>query len=73
MNWEFSDIMSVLMLLFLGLVSGVFIGANWDKDLIEKDAIRNGVGCYSANRETGKVKFYWVGNGTNVEAYVRGK
>jgi hypothetical protein len=73
MNWEFSDIMSVLMLLFLGLVSGMFIGTNLEGNLVEKDAIRNGVGFYSANLETGEVKFYWVGNGTNVEAYKESK
>jgi len=73
MDWEFSDVMSVVMLLFLGAVSGMFIGANLERNLIKKDAIRNGVGCYSANRETGKVKFYWVGNGTNVEAYKENK
>jgi len=73
MNWEFSDILSVLMLLFLGFVSGLFIGTNLERKFIEKDAIRNGVGCYSANREIGEVKFYWVGNGTNIEAYKESK
>ena len=75
MDRKFSDVMvmSVVMLLFLGGVSGVFIGLKLEGNLIEKDAIRNGVGCYSANRETGKVKFYWVGNGTNIEAYKESK
>jgi len=73
MDRGFSDVMSVVMLLFLGVVSGVFIMANLERKLIEKDAIRNGVGCYSVNRETGEVKFYWVGNGTNIEAYKESK
>ena len=73
MDWKFSDVMSVVMLLFLGVVPGIFIGANLERNLIKKDAIRNGVGCYSVNRETGEVKFYWVNNGTNVVAYKEGK
>ncbi len=72
MNWNFCDI--VVMLLVLLLVVGIGqIGDRFERRVIEKDAIRIGVGCYSTNRESGEVKFYWVGNGTNVEAYIGGK
>ena len=73
MDREFRDVMSVVMLVFLGWGLGVFIGLKLKGNLIEKDVIRNGVGCYSANRETGKVKFYWISNGTNIEAYKESK
>ncbi len=73
MKWDFSDIVVVLLAALFVFGLGVVFGTDWRGEVIEKDAIRNGVGFYSANRETGEVKFYWVGNGTNVEAYVGGK
>ena len=70
MDWEFSDgdIMMRLLIAFFVFGLGVIVGANMRGGVIERDSIRNGVGCYSVNRDTGQVKFYWLTSGTNVEA-----
>ena len=73
MKWGFSDIVIGLLVALFVFGLGVIVGTDCRGEVIEKDAIRNGVGCYSANRETGKVKFYWISNGTNIEAYKESK
>jgi hypothetical protein len=62
-------IITVVFSMFVGMA----IGAKTMAQSIKDEAIEKGVGVYSVNRDTGKVKFYWLTGGTNVVAYKENK
>lgn len=65
-----SFIVAMVMVWAVSMVGGMALGERTATERNKKDAVRNGVGFYSADREKGEVKFYWLVGGTNVVEYM---